>query len=88
MTPTQWSHVKERVKAVRCRSWFVTNTAKKWAAANNIALEGLNFRNAADEGVWRFDCLVIKCIGFDNDLYESWSNKAVEPKASATEVLE
>jgi hypothetical protein len=88
MTAAQWSHVKERVRAVRCRNWFVTGTAKKWAAANSIALEGLNFRNAADEGVWRFDCLVIKCIRFDYDFYQSLPKKAVEPKAAEPEVLE
>jgi hypothetical protein len=81
MTPTQWNNVKERVKVIRCRNWFVLNTAKRWCAANDIALEGLNFRNAVDEGMWRFDCLVIKCIGFDYDFYQSLPKKGSGTKS-------
>lgn len=82
MTVTQWCHVREPVRSKKCQKWFITGIAKKWAAANNIDLE--NFRDAVDQGRWRFDCLVIKCIGFDSTLYQTLANKVEEPVAPET----
>lgn len=84
MTVTQWYHVRETVRSKKCQKWFVTGIAKKWAAANNIDLE--NFRSAVDEGKWRFDCLVVKCIGFDTKLYQTLAKQVEAPAAPKTEV--
>jgi hypothetical protein len=36
---------------------------------NGVDLKS-GFRDALDQGRYRFDCLVIQCIGFDQRLYE------------------
>lgn len=67
----QWRNVAERVKARKLDHCWLTGHVKKWCEANGIQRASPRFLKALERGEWRFDCLVIQCIGFDRDLYES-----------------
>jgi len=71
MTPTQWSNVAERVKPIKTHPYWIKKSAKKWCQANGIIRGSDAFMKALETGGWRFDCLVIRCIGFDRGFYES-----------------
>jgi hypothetical protein len=71
LTPTQWRNVAERVKAKKLDRYWLTGQVKKWCEANGIGTASPRFLKALERGEWRFDCLVIQCIGFDRDLYKS-----------------
>jgi hypothetical protein len=91
MTPTQWRNVAERVKPKKLDPFWLRGTVKKWCEANKIKvcemntskMAGPRFLKALEKGEWRFDCLVIQCIGFDRDLYESL--KHVVPREHVSE---
>ena len=69
MTLAQWMNICEPVKAEKTRHRMIEGEARKWCLANGVDMRG-GFRDAVDQGRWRFDCLVIQCIGFDQKLYE------------------
>jgi hypothetical protein len=68
MTVKQWSNVDDRVKTLKTRYYMVKGAAKAWCLANGVDVR-TGFRQTVDEGKWRFDCLVIKCINFDANFY-------------------
>jgi hypothetical protein len=84
MTPTQWRNVAERAKAKKLDQFWLKGSVKKWCEANRIETGSRRFLKALERGEWRFDCLVIKCTGFDRDLYESL--KHVVPREDLGEV--
>lgn len=69
MTLTQWKNICESVKVEKTRHRMIEREAKKWCISNGVDMR-VGFREAVDQGRWRFDCLVIQCIGFDKELYE------------------
>ena len=69
MSPVQWANIPERVKAQKTRPYMTKRAARKWCLANNV--EEKDFRQAVDEGRWKFDVLVIECIYFDQELYNT-----------------
>ena len=71
MTPTQWSNVAQRVKPIKTHPYWIKKSAKKWCAANGIMRGSDAFLKALERGDWRFDCLVIQCIGFNRGFYDS-----------------
>lgn len=84
MTPTQWANVAERVKPIKTHEYWIKKSAKKWCKANLIERASETFMKALECGHWRWDCLVIQCIGFDRDFYESLSGGDV----SSREIVE
>jgi hypothetical protein len=73
MTKKQWENISERVKSQKTRHFVVKGEARKWCLRNGIDMRR-EFREAVDQGLWRFDCLVIQCIGFDRKLYQRLAN--------------
>lgn len=73
MTRKQWENINERVKSQKTRHFMVKGAARKWCLKNGIDMRR-EFRTAVDQGSWRFDCLVIQCIGFDRKLYQRLAN--------------
>jgi len=71
MTPTQWRNVAERVRLKKLDPFWLTKSVGKWCEANGIRPAKQEFLKALERGDWRFDCLVIQCLGFDRDLYAS-----------------
>lgn len=69
MTVAQWRNISDPVKVNKTRHRMIQGEARKWCHSNDIDIRG-GFRNAVDQGRWRFDCLVIECIDFDEDLYK------------------
>ena len=70
MTVEQWENVSEAVKARRTNKYVVRGCARKWCNANNVDLE-TGFRGAVNEGRWKFDWVVIQCIGFNTQVYQT-----------------
>jgi hypothetical protein len=79
MTRKQWENISERVKSQKTRHFMVKGEARRWCLKNGIDLRR-EFRDAVDRGFWRFECLVIQCIGFDRKLYR----KLAKMEAPAT----
>ena len=69
MTLTQWKNISESVKVAKTRHRMIGEAARKWGLLNGIDMRR-GFRDAVDQGRWRFDCLVIQCIGFNQQLYQ------------------
>ena len=69
MTRTQWRNISEPVKVEKTRHRTIEGEARKWCLANEVVMRG-GFRDAVDQGRWRFDCLVIQCIRFDEEIYK------------------
>ena len=69
MTVAQWRNISDPVKANKTRHRMIEGEARKWCHSNGVDIRG-GFKDAVDQGRWRFDCLVIECIGFDEDLYK------------------
>jgi hypothetical protein len=70
MTVSQWKNVSEAVKARRTNKYTVRGCAKEWCKVNKVDPER-GFRDALDQGRWRFDCLVIQCISFNKQVYQN-----------------
>jgi len=65
----QWRHVLPRVKAQKTRQYFMPSSAKDWLDKHNLT--AADFKDVVNLGRWRFDVIVIECIAFDRNLYES-----------------
>jgi hypothetical protein len=68
MSLAQWNNLSERVKGQKTHTWHIKRGVKDWCIKNQVALK--DFRKAVDQGRYRFDCLIIQCIAFDQELYE------------------
>ena len=69
MTLSQWKNTNELIKAQKTAVNWVRGEAKKWCITNGVDLKS-EFRNAVDQGRWKFECLIIQCVGFDEKLFE------------------
>ena len=70
MTVSQWENVSEAVKVRKTIKYSVRGSAREWCKNNKVHPEH-GFRDAVDQGRWRFDCLLIQCIAFNRQVYLS-----------------
>lgn len=73
MTISQWNNISDLVKAQKTGINSVKGEAKKWCIMNGVDMKS-EFRNAVDQGKWKFECLIIQCVGFDEKLFETLSS--------------
>ena len=67
MTPAQWRHIPERIKALKTKPLHIKKASKEWCIQHKVDLK--NFRLAIEQGRYAFDIIVIECIGFDIYFY-------------------
>jgi len=83
MSLLQWENVSEEVKARRTNKYAVRGCAREWCKVNDVDLER-GFRDAVDQGRWKFDCLVIQCIAFHRQVWQTLRNVNTVPSAHAS----
>jgi len=83
MALSQWERVSEEVKARRTSKHLVRGCAKEWCKAQKVNPER-GFRDAVDQGRWKFDCLVIQCIAFNRQVWQTLREVNTEASGRAS----
>ena len=73
MTRVQWKNIAEHVKSQMTTHFMIKGAAKKWCDKTGVDVR-FEFRDAVDKGKFKFDCVIIQCIGFDRELYKTLAN--------------
>jgi hypothetical protein len=67
MTLDQWRNISLQVREEIKSKLNLSVRARRWCEQHKIPLG--RFGDMLDSGRWRFDVVVIECIGFDKGLY-------------------